>query len=379
MPPLSLLIKPASSLCNLRCQYCFYHSLAERRSTENFGAMNIDLLEKLVIKAFQTADQFCSFAFQGGEPTLAGLDFYRQLIRLEQKHNLKNIQVLNSIQTNGMIIDDEWAEFLGENDFLVGLSLDGPARIHDRYRKDPAGKGSFHQVMCTVDLLKHHRVKHNILVVVNNEVARCAKEIYQFFRQEGFGYLQFIPCLDPLDEIPGGHDYSLTPSRYSCFLIELFDLWRYDLKKGKIVSIRFFDNWLQMLLGYPPESCGLSGQCAGYFVIEANGNVYPCDFYVTDQWLIGNIGEQDFNYLKNSPQARQFLEISRQVDPKCRSCSWYSLCRGGCRRNREPLVDGNLALNNYCSAYAEFFEYSWERFHELAKIVAQRYRLPNKT
>lgn len=378
MPPLSLLIKPASSLCNLRCKYCFYHSLAERRSTENFGMMSIELLEKLVKKTFQTAEQFCSFAFQGGEPTLVGLDFYRELMRLEEKYNVKNIQVFNSIQTNGLNIDEAWAEFLGKNNFLVGLSLDGPARIHDHYRKDPAGKGSFNQVIQTVDLFKRHRVKFNILVVVNDEVSRHAKEIYHFFRQQGFDYLQFIPCLDPLDETPGERDYSLKPYQYGRFLMDLFDLWYRDLKINKAVSIRFFDNWLQMLLGYPPESCGLSGQCAGYFVIEANGNVYPCDFYVIDQWLIGNIGEHDFDYLKNSPQARRFLEVSRQADPKCRSCTWYSLCRGGCRRNREPLVDGSLALNNYCSAYADFFEYSWERFHEVAKIVAQRYRLPNR-
>ncbi|MGE5607181.1 MAG: anaerobic sulfatase maturase, partial [Bacteroidota bacterium] len=353
-------------------------SLAEHRSTENFGMMSIDLLEILVKKTFQTAEHFCSFAFQGGEPTLAGLEFYRQLMRLEQKYNSKNIQVFNSIQTNGLTIDEAWAEFLRENDFLVGLSLDGPARIHDRYRKDPAGKGSFNQVMQTVEIFRRYRVNFNILIVVNNEVARHAKEIYQFFQEQNFGYLQFIPCLDPFDEVHGKHDYSLKPSRYGYFLMDLFDLWYRDLKKGKIVSVRFFDNWLQMLLGYPPESCGMAGQCAGYFVIEANGNVYPCDFYVTDQWLIGNIGEHDFNYLKNTSQARQFLEISRQIEPKCRSCNWYSLCRGGCRRNREPLINGSLALNYYCEAYTDFFEYTWEKFHELAKLMAVKYRLPKR-
>lgn len=372
MPPLSLLIKPASSNCNLRCQYCFYHSIAENRETCSYGIMNIETLELIVKKAFEYAEGSCTFAFQGGEPTLAGLDFFSRFIELVKKYNIKKVKVNFALQTNGVVIDENWAKFLSENKFLAGLSLDGPKDIHDITRLDSSGKGSFNRVMAAAYLFNRYHVDYNILCVVNAYVARHAGKVYTFYKKHGFEYLQFIPCLDPLNEKPGGHQYSLTPERYAQFLKKLFDDWYNDISRGERISIRYFDNFIEMLAGYPPESCGMSGMCTGYFVIEANGGVYPCDFYVLDEWYLGNIHDTGFEHLKSTETAHRFTEVSKYTDPQCNECKWLKLCRGGCRRSREPFSDGKPVLNYYCQSFKEFFEYSIERLMKLTGMFLRR-------
>ena len=380
MPPVRLLIKPASSNCNLRCQYCFYHSIAANRQVDSYGMMNEDTLEVVVKNALEYAEHVCSIAFQGGEPTLAGIDFYRKLIEFEKKYNVKNVQVNNAIQTNGLVINAEWAEFLSENNFLVGLSLDGPKDIHDLYRVGRNGKGSFLRVMETVNLFNKYNVEYNILTVVTARAARHINKIYNFFKKQDFRYLQLIPCLDPLKEKPGGHEYSLTPDKYAYFLKTLFDQWYADVIKGDVISIRYFDNIVGIAMGYRTEACGMSGICSCQFVVEANGGVYPCDFYVVDEWYLGNLKYSSLEDIGNSEPAMRFIEASKYVDPKCRECKWFSLCRGGCRRDREPFADGEpfvhgepfdgsmLLLNRYCPAYMEFFEYAGDRIFELARM-----------
>ncbi len=372
MPPLSMLIKPASSNCNLRCKYCFYHSIAEKRMTESYGMMSVELLETIVKKALEFADYYCTFAFQGGEPTLAGLDFFKKLVEFEKKYNVKNVTINNAIQTNGMVIDDEWSKFLAENNFLVGISLDGPKDIHDLMRYDARGEGTYNRVMNTISLFNRHGVEYNILFVVNSYVARHAGKIYNFFKKNNFTYLQFIPCLDPLDEEPGNYEHSLTPERFTVFLKTLFDLWYEDVKKGNVKSIRYFDNLVGMLMGYRPEVCGMSGVCNCQFVVEADGGVYPCDFYVIDEWYLGNIAEKSFDELKFGETGKRFVETSLHMDDECRKCRWLNLCRGGCRRSREPFVDGKPVLNYFCSSYREFFDYSFPRLRELALMFSGR-------
>jgi uncharacterized protein len=372
MPSLSILIKPASSNCNLRCKYCFYHSVAEIRRVESYGLMSLNTLEIVVQKALQFADRVCTFAFQGGEPTLIGLDFYRKLIEFQNKYNLKKVSIHNAIQTNGMAMDDEWAKFLADNNFLVGISLDGPKDIHDAMRYDASGKGSFMRVMNTIALFNKHGVGYNILSTVNTFVARHTNKVYNFFKKNGFSYLQFIPCLDPLNEKPGNYDYSLTPERYAYFLKTLFDLWYEDVMKGNLISIRYFDNLVGMFMGYLPEVCGMMGTCSCQFVIEANGGVYPCDFYVFDEWYLGNIKDMGFEELKCSDAGKRFVEVSRHVAPECEGCKWLNLCSGGCRRSREPFVDGKPVLNYFCSAYREFFDYTAPRLQQLGHVFSRR-------
>lgn len=378
MPPINLLIKPASSLCNLRCKYCFYHDVAENREKQSYGIMSLSLLEQLVEQALAYATDGCTFAFQGGEPTLAGLDFFRELIRLQGKYNIKKLPIYNTIQTNGMVIDREWAQFLAENHFLVGLSLDGPKEIHDALRVDALGNGSFARIMETVKLFEQYNVEYNILCVVNNFVARHPDKVYKFYKKNGFRYLQFIPCLDPLGQEQGTEAYSLTPQRYGQFLKRMFDFYYEDFMQNDIMSIRTFDNYVGMLMGYPPESCGMSGICNCYFVIEGDGSVYPCDFYVIDQWLLGNIQTHTFAEMQKSAKAKEFVEASKPVDAKCKACRYYPICRGGCRRNREPFVNGAPVLNHFCSSYIDFFDYALPRLEEMAGIVSQRNRQGGK-
>ena len=307
MPPISLLIKPASSNCNLRCKYCFYHSLAENRETRSYGIMDIDTLEILVKKTLEYADVTCTFAFQGGEPTLAGFEFFEKLIEFQEKYNTKGVKINNALQTNGMVIDDRWAKFLHDNNFLVGLSLDGTKDIHDMNRIDAATKGTFNRIMKTVDLFNKYKVEYNILFVVISTVARHTAKIYNFFKRKNFRYLQFIPCLDPLDEEPGGHVYSLTPDRFTTFLKTLFDLWYEDIKQDNIISIRYFDNLVGMIMGYPPENCGMSGICRCQFVVEADGRAYPCDFYVIDEWCLGNLKDKEFDEISKTDTVKEFI------------------------------------------------------------------------
>ena len=368
MPPLSVMIKPASSDCNLDCEYCFYKSLSEKRKLKSYGQMDLDLLEEIVKTAFATADGACNFAFQGGEPTLVGLEFYQHLLQFIRKYNTNNIKVNKSIQTNGIRINKEWAKFFADNNFLVGISLDGPQKIHDLYRVDHANRGTQQQVMEAIKLLEQAGAEYNILTVVNAEVANNPTAVYDFFKQQGFNYLQFIKCLDPVDEKPGQSSHSLLPEDYAQFLKTLFDLWYQDLKQGQMISIRYFDNLVQMAMGEQPEACDMSGTCNCQFIIEADGSVYPCDFYVTDKWKLGNIRDDDFSTLYNSQRAQEFMSETHFVAEECKSCQWFKLCRGGCRRTQESAGSDKLELDYFCPAYQDFFQSAAARILKLAQV-----------
>ena len=369
MPPLTLLIKPASSGCNMRCQYCFYLDTAQNRTIASYGIMKLSTLENIIGKALSAASQQCIFAFQGGEPTLAGLDFYKTFIELVNRYNSKRLEVRYSIQTNGYDIGREWAVFLAKHHFLVGISLDGTKDIHDLYRLDTTGNGTFAKVMRTAQLFDHYGVEYNILTTVTAQAVKNIGKIYGFFRRNHFMYQQYIPCLDPLFEERNRHKYSLTPELYGKFLCNLFDLWHNDFIRGKPVSVRYFDNLIQMLMGYPPESCGMAGECSRQIVIEADGSVYTCDFYVLDQYRLGNLNIDDFQAIEKKRDSLGFIDISRQIPLQCGECRWYPLCRGGCRRDREPVADLKLSVNYFCLSYKQFFEYAYPRLEHCAQYA----------
>ncbi|MEG2669762.1 MAG: anaerobic sulfatase maturase [Oscillospiraceae bacterium] len=365
---MTILIKPASSLCNMRCKYCFYANITENRECESYGIMSPETLENIVKKAFEYADDFVNFAFQGGEPTLCGLEFYRKLMKLESKYNIKKIKVNNAIQTNGYIIDEEWAKFFSENNFLVGLSIDGTMEIHDSMRVDAEGRGTYKKAINAAKLFDSYKVEYNILCVVNNFTARYPKKVYQNLKR--FKYLQFIPCLDDFD---GKKDkFSLTNERYANFLKVTFDEYYKDFISGNYVSVRNFDNYLNMMIGRPPESCAMNGFCACYFVIEGDGSVFPCDFYALDEWKIGDINSESFEEIRNSDTAKKFISVSINMNEKCKNCKWRGICRGGCRRDREPFENGVPGLNRLCESYEEFFTYAYDRMRELAVSITKK-------
>lgn len=364
MPPVNLLIKPASGNCNMRCSYCFYKDVTERRDIPSYGIMSHETLENVMEKALQFADKECTIAFQGGEPTLAGRSFFKDVVTLQKKHNVKNLTINNAIQTNGLLLDDEWCTFFSENGFLVGLSVDGNKSLHDGMRKDAAGEGTYIRVAEAAARMDRLKVDYNILTVVTGKLAAQAYKVYQHYKKNGWRYLQFIPCIDPFEGPHGAENYSLSPEAYADFLKLLFDLWYNDLSHGEFVSIRLFDNFVGMLRGCPPESCGMLGHCTMQYVIEADGSVYPCDFYVTDEYRLGELNQDSFEAIDKIRREIRFIEQSPTGDPACRACRWYPLCRGGCRRDRET-ADG-LGRNCYCRAYQAFFPYAIERLERLA-------------
>ncbi|MBE0601452.1 MAG: radical SAM protein, partial [Firmicutes bacterium] len=271
MPPLFTMIKPVSGVCNMRCAYCFYRDVAEHRAVASYGVMDDGTLEVLVRRAFAYAEGSVSFAFQGGEPTLAGLAFFEKLVRLQSQYEKRGLQVHNAIQTNGLAIDDAFAAFLAKHHFLVGLSIDGTQSSHDALRLDMQNSGTFDRVMQAASILRNHRVETNILCVVTAQIA--AEPEKPFEALSPFGYVQYIPCLDGFDGTKSA--YSLSPLQYGEFLIKTFALYERSYRREKPVSIRAFDNYLQMIAGYPPEHCGMSGRCGSYFLIESDGSVYP--------------------------------------------------------------------------------------------------------
>jgi len=366
MPPLNLLIKPASGRCNMRCKYCFYADETARREVKDYGVMREDVLETVIQKALSYADYKCTFGFQGGEPTLCGLDFYRRVVELQKKHNIKNVVIENALQTNGLLINNDWAQFLAENKFLVGLSIDGSASVHNKNRVDAKGEGTLSRVLEAARLLEKYKCDFNVLTVVTDATAQKIDLIYDFFTRHNLRWQQYIPCLDAFGEEDGW----LTAEGYTVFLKRLFDRWADDVMNGRFIYIRQFENYVGMLLGRPAESCGMMGCCSMQYVVEADGGVYPCDFYVLDQYRLGSLRDQSFEEVDEKRREMRFIEASMEKDEACYKCPWHPLCRGGCRRDRDD-GDGQLKRSRLCAAYQEFFPYALPRLQLIAQRVAQ--------
>ena len=368
MPAVSVLVKPASSACNMTCDYCFYRDEAEQRTAAFKGFMTLSTAEHLLRRAIDFADQTCSFLFQGGEPTLVGLDWFRQFLTLEERiiaESGKKLQVFHAIQTNGYALDGDWAAFFAEHQFLVGVSLDGTQALHDKYRHGPGMSGSFEQVRNGIHLLEQYHVEYNILSVVTADAAEEIGDVYRFFREQKFQYLQFIPCLAPLEAQDGVAEGVMTTEQYGDYLVNLFTLWFTDLKRGRYISIRHIDNLMLQLLGRPPESCNMTGRCGIQFMVEGNGDVYPCDFYGLDDYCIGNVETDSFRQMAHTKVARNFLRESYPVPELCKTCHWYGLCRNGCKRDRGPE-----GLNKDCAAYRHFYETCEPELREAVRLLS---------
>ena len=364
-----LLIKPASGACNLRCNYCFYADEMRSRTIPARPFMSAELFRTIIEKAVAhlqaTRDNTLSIGFQGGEPTLAGLPFFRSAVEAVRALAPRSVRVSFFLQTNGIAVDDEFAAFFAQNRFLIGLSLDGPSEIHNLHRLDPEGSGTQKTVLRAAAILKKHNCEFNILTVVTKECARHPQQIYRFFQKQGFTYQQYIPCIAPLDgtEMP----YALTAEEYGSFLCRIFDLWYNDVAAGKQVYHREFENYVGILLGRPPEECGMVGCCSLQYLIESDGLVYPCDFYALDDHLLGDLKTDDFKGIDEKRKEMRFIERSYILPDECRKCEYVSLCRGGCYRNRDES-----GKNRFCAAYRTFFPYALPRMLDLAKRLARR-------
>ncbi|MBR6228840.1 MAG: anaerobic sulfatase maturase [Eubacterium sp.] len=379
----SILIKPASSNCNIDCRYCFYKCLSENREQYSLGFMSEETLETLVKRAFDYVDGSITFAFQGGEPMLAGLAFFKKAIEFQKQYNKKNIRIENTIQTNGLLINREWAEFFAENNILLGVSLDGPAELHDAYRRDAKGEPTFDRVMASIEILNECHVNYNILTVVTSETCAHAKELYTFYRRRRFPFVQLIPCMDEQhrDDEKKVNQFAVDPEKYGTFLCEFFDKWYRDYERGyrmehgqkmPPLDVRMFSNLAQMAAGYPAEECGMCGHCTCYMVVEGDGSIYPCDFYCTDEWKLGTVAD-DFNDLVQSEKAAEFICLSETLPEACRTCEHLPLCRGGCRRWRETGAPGHFDVNYLCPAYKIFFPHAAQAIDRLSKVILNAY------
>lgn len=367
MKYVNLLIKPASSLCNLRCRYCFYADVAANRQMHSYGIMRPDTMERLIQAAFDEVESngTVSFAFQGGEPTLAGLLFFQAFLETEARYWKPGVQVLHSIQTNGMTLDEEWARFFSEHKFLVGISIDGDKGLHNLHRVDAAGEGTWSRVLKALRLLRQYHVETNILCVVSGGCARSPQRVYASLKKLQARYLQFIPCLDPLDAERGSLPHSLHPGEYGAFLCGLFDVWYSDWKAGQYISIRMFDDYVHLFMGLPAGTCATWGQCGTYFVAEGDGSLYPCDFYVLDQWRLGSVHDDvPLGEIARNETAKAFREQSRIKPAGCSDCPWFHYCNGGCRRDWHAA--GGEVRNYFCSSFQTFFRYAAPRLREIA-------------
>lgn len=344
---ISIMIKPSSSMCNMSCAYCFYRSVAESRREYSHGYMSLDVLNTVIRKALEYAEGGAvSITFQGGEPLLSGKDFFRGVNRAIREYNVYNSSVMLSVQTNGTLIDGEWCEIL--RDYLIGISLDSSINDFNSLRYDNNGDNTTGKVVKTVKLLSENKLEFNVLCVVTRAVAENIETIFEEFFMEGIRYLQFIPCLKPYGKSDVSGGIYLSGEEYGDFLIRLFKLYYRYFISGRYVSVRLFDNFVRLVAGRNAEQCGMNGYCSKQFVIEGDGDVYPCDFYCVDDYLLGNICDLSFEELENTAVFTSFLKESLKEDEKCLKCDIYCYCRGGgCKRERTDI--------DICAAYRKFF------------------------
>jgi uncharacterized protein len=366
MQRISLLVKPVSGLCNLECSYCFYKEELGRMTGLKPGIMSEKVRSTLIERVIQEAERTIEITFQGGEPTLAGLQFYEDFVAEIESKKKPGQRVFYAIQTNGIVLEEKWADFLAAHDFLVGLSFDGMPFVHDLYRKDSQGRGSAEKVEKAFRLLQQKKVRTNLVCVVTRQAAKKPERLFRYMKALGGTYLQFIPCIEPED--CGEQNFALSGREYAEFLKGLFDLWYQGWLNGDYVSIRQFEDYVHLGCGREPSCCAASGSCGSYLVVEQDGSLYPCDFYVQDAWYLGNLLTMSLEEALHTQKALDFLTQTPEKKA-CADCAYAGVCRGGCKRDYQ-LLQGQ-EKNRFCQAYQEFFAYSAPR---LLKIVEEERR-----
>lgn len=358
LPAFHLMAKPCGPLCNLSCSYCFYLPKSELYPGSLFR-MPDDVLEAYIRQTIEAhLIPEVTFAWQGGEPTILGLDFFKKALELQKKYCRPGMAIHNTIQTNGILLNAQWCDFFRRNHFLVGISIDGPKELHDTFRKDLSEKGTFDRVMRGISLLKKHGVEYNILCTVNSVNGDHPLEIYRFFRDTiGARFIQFIPVV-ARDDITGEvTSWSVRPVQYGRFLIGVFDEWvRHDVAS---VYVQHFDTALASWYGEPHGICVFSPTCGQAMVIEHNGDIYSCDHFVDPNNLLGNIMTHPAGELISSDKQWQFGRNKQETLPEyCRKCQFLFACHGECPKNRFITTpNGEPGLNYLCEGYQMFFAY----------------------
>lgn len=404
-----VMVKPTGALCNLDCTYCYYLSKQHLLGKPDSWKISEEVLETFIRQYFEA--QNCKevvFSWQGGEPTLLGLDFFRKVVALEKKYCPPHVRCENDLQTNGTLLDDKWCEFLQQENFLVGLSIDGPRQLHDRYRKDNAGRGSFNRVLQAAKLLKKHKVNFATLTCVNRTTARHPLKVYRFLRDQiGSKRMQFIPIVDPVGfqqaaphhqdaqkapvlgstgARPGSAEsvvegWSVDPDDWGRFLCCVFDEWvRKDLGR---IYVHYFDTAVETWMGHVSPLCTQGPMCGKGLALERDGAVYSCDHYVYPEYRIGNIMENRLEEMAFGNRQERFGRNKESSLPRyCRRCAYLFACFGECPKNRLiKTPDGETGLNYLCSGWKKFFTHIDEPVQKMVRslggTVAKQARMPS--
>jgi uncharacterized protein len=329
--------------------------------------MDEALTDTLIQQVFDVVDPdgMVSFAFQGGEPTLAGLPFFQHFVAKAKQCRPPKVSVGFAIQTNGTLLDDAWAHFFKQENFLVGLSLDGFRSAHEAHRVDTNGVGTWKKVLGAKNLLEQYRVEYNALCVVTGLCAGQPEQAYRSLKNLNIRYMQFIACLDPIGHKRGQEPWSLPPEAYGKFLCKVFDLWYQDWLTGDYHSVRLFDDYIHILLGDGAGACATCGKCSSYLVVEGDGSVYPCDFFALDDWQIGNLRNEPLAKMAKSETAQRFLRMGKTKPTECAACRYKPVCNGGCPN--DWYIDETGTHNYYCSSFQRLFDYAMPRMQRIAQ------------
>jgi len=387
-----LMAKPSGPACNLDCSYCFYlekEALFPERNTRRMSPEVLEAYTRATIAA-TPADQPVLFAWQGGEPTLLGIPFYEKALELQRRYGAGRV-IENSFQTNGTLIDEDWARFLGEHGFLIGLSLDGPAEIHDRYRRYRSGAPSHHLVMAALERLQRHGVAYNVLACVDRHSSRQPQVVYNFLKAHGVEFIQFTPVVERLagaDYAAAGFDlegpaniegddiaaaeaapFAVRPREWGHFLATVFDEWRRK-DVGRVFVMNF--EWaLAAVMGEPGVVCVHQKQCGRALIAEHNGDVYSCDHFVYPEYRLGNLASDNLAAMVTSTRQQAFGAAKHETLPEqCRSCPQLDLCWGGCPKHRFLTSrDGEAGLNYLCEGYLSVFTHMRPWLETLAVLL----------
>lgn len=381
--PYSLLVKPASADCNIHCDYCFYLEKASLYPSARIHRMSPQVLEAMIGAYMNTSQPVYAFGWQGGEPTLMGREFFERAVELQKRHARPGSTVSNGLQTNGILINDRFARFLAQNKFLIGISIDGPETVHDRYRKTEANGGTWRRVIAGMQRLQDAGVEFNVLVLVSQANVERAAEVYHHLCDLGIRHHQYIPCVE---HDPQGQPapFSITGEQWGRFMIELFDQWRE--RDTHRVSIRHFDSVLEFLLTGRHNVCAMGGSCNRYLVVEHNGDIYPCDFFVEPALRLGNITTDALDAVWRSGRFRAFGAAKARWPEKCATCRYLPLCSGDCLKHRPLRAATGVGTASHstaqddpppsalCAGWLAFYDHALPTFRALAAEIAQRDR-----
>lgn len=401
-----IMAKPGGSACNIDCKYCYYIDKADLPNGPGAGKMSEEVLEKFISKYIEgVTDKEIVFSWQGGEPTMLGLDYFKKIVELEKKYAKPGQLISNDLQTNGLLIDEDWCKFLKENKWLVGISIDGPREIHDSFRVTKNDKPTFDLVMKAINLLKQYRIPFNTLTCVNRLNARRPLDVYRFLRREiKSTYIQFIPIVEykgfettapfswdfdklPVDGSPEARpdhqdsivtEWSVDPDDYGYFLSKVFDEWK-SRDMGKVL-VNHFETLVAQHLGLPSQVCIYSESCGKGLAVENDGSIYSCDHFVYPEYRLGNVIDENIDEIVYSPKQIKFgTDKSESLPEYCKKCEYLTDCRGECPKNRIIRTeDGEPGLNYLCRGLKKFFKHAIPEVDRIVKRLNETHINPNR-